>query len=59
MKKRDIDVGDAVYVPDPLSKADAWKNSFYGRVHKIEGAVAIVIDQDDNAFQVERSRLEQ
>lgn len=49
--------GDIVDVPDPLA-GDIWNNSFVGEVRKVKDGVATVVDQEDNAFDVECDRLE-
>ena len=53
-----LQIGDTVIVPDPTSK-DAWLyGDFLARVSKFRGdGDAIVVDQEDNAWQVECYRL--
>ena len=49
--------GDSVSVPSPIDGLDSWENEFTGRFLEIKedsngNKIAIVIDQEDNAFSV-------
>lgn len=54
--------GDEVEVPEPSLESDGWTNGFIGEIEKLDKddpirGMARVIDQDDNAYDVEIYRL--
>lgn len=53
-----LKIGDRVVVPSP-TKGDAWtEGDFLARVASFRGdGHAVVVDQDDNAWEVECARL--
>jgi hypothetical protein len=54
-------IGDNVIMPDPRPSDDAWKHgNFTGRIgsDKVIGHKILVIDQEDNAWNVEPDRVE-
>lgn len=53
---RPILIGELVEVPEPTSD-DIWNHSFVGTVRKIKNGIATVIDEDDDAYDVEIERL--
>jgi len=55
MKK--IKIGDLVEVPAP-QQDDIWNYSFAGTVRYLKKGIATVIDQNDDAFDIEVERLE-
>jgi hypothetical protein len=51
-----LTAGVLVEVPDPLP-GDLWNHSFQGYTHTHKGSIVCVIDQDDNAWDIEANRL--
>lgn len=52
-----IEEGDTVIVPEP-NETDNHNHSFVGRVHSFRGDNVIVIDSEDDGFEIEPERLE-
>ncbi len=51
-----IGVGDEVTMPEP-GPDDLWNHGFEGRADRISGSTATVMDADDNAWDVDLTRL--
>lgn len=52
----DLNVGDVVDVPDP-EPGDLWAHAFTGRIVAVSGDTATVVDQQDDAWDVDVDRL--
>lgn len=50
--------GHAVWVPDPEGDNDLWDYAFAGNVHSFRDDYVVVVDQDDDHWDVEPKRLE-
>jgi len=49
-------IGDIVDVPEPLS-GENWAHAFKGQIDSVRGNNFVIVDQENNAFEIEPSRV--